>query len=106
VPFISDNTPPVITADIALARRRTPPVVQVRDAGPPTGRATVRAVDRHGRVVLRTTRVLRFTDGLVALTLPVPTDGQPPYRLIVRAFDAAGNASLPHTTILARPGQP
>jgi hypothetical protein len=100
VPFTIDNTAPVIVAPPLARTASTPPTLEVRDAGGTTGRALVRTVDRHGQLVQSLTRALTFVDGEAPLSLPPPGDGLPPFRVSVRAVDAAGNVSRPRILVL------
>jgi hypothetical protein len=102
VPFTIDNTPPVILAT-PFARTATSSTIVIRDAGLPTGRVVVHAVDRRGRIVESFTRRLTFVAGAATLRLDLPGDGLAPFRVTVQATDAAGNVSSPHTFVL-RPG--
>src|SRR5262249_6558876 len=97
------NTPPVVLATPFARTRSGSQTVVIRDAGPPTGRVVVHAVDRLGRLMQSYTRPLVFVSGAATLKLSLPGDGLEPFRVSVQATDPAGNASRPHRCVL-RPG--
>jgi hypothetical protein len=108
VPFVVDNTPPLISRSFAARTVAGGPLdVTVEDAGPGDGQVRIRIVDSTGLVLRSSVIPLHTVNGTATLRIPVPPGARGRLRIRVDAVDGAGNLAVPlGATLQAAPRPP